>query len=235
MIITPRDEFDLFLQIAHDLSIKHTHTHTQFMRANMKYPVATSMMAGVYFYLDVKVVSNFSTKTDRYSRLYDCSTIAHCCPWLERIGKILKADRGGITVEQNRWVAVSIVKEEIPFFLFPEPLLFILRGYIQLATIERDFCSKRKFAGIRVCWLRCAGAILYTLSLVGREFPLFPYPHSTNLLFWGIFLSVGQIFGKAKDEKLTTMSSFDMNIHHLAFGSGSGHSINAALSPMCIL
>jgi hypothetical protein len=71
--------------------------------------------------------------------------------------------------------------------------------------------------------------------LVGREFPLFPSPHSTNLLFWGIFLSVGQIFGKAKDEKLTTMSSFDMNIHHLAFGSGSGHSINAALSPMCIL
>lgn len=57
MIITPRDEFDLFLQIAHDLSIKHTHTHTQFMRANIKYPVATSMMAGVYFYLAVKVVA----------------------------------------------------------------------------------------------------------------------------------------------------------------------------------
>jgi hypothetical protein len=67
------------------------------------------------------------------------------------------------------------------------------------------------------------------------NFLCFPTPTAPTFFFGGIFLSVGQIFGKAKDEKLTTMSSFDMNIHHLAFGSGSGHSINAALSPMCIL
>lgn len=175
------------------------------MRANMKYPVATSMMAGVYFYFDVKVVSDFSTKTDRCSRLYDCSTIAHCCPWLERIGKILKANRGGITVEQNRWVAVSIVKEEIPFFFlsFPEPLLFILRGYTQLATIEKRFLFKKEVCGnksLLVAVRRC-----YTIhSQFGRPWISFvppPPPHSTNLLFWGDFFERGPNFRKSKRRK----------------------------------
>jgi hypothetical protein len=143
MIITPRDEFDLFLQIAHDLSIKHTHTHTQFMRANMKYPVATSMMAGVYFYLDVKVVSNFSTKTDRYSKLYDCSTYSSLLPltWTNR--KDFKSGQGGITVEQNRWVAVSIVKKEIHFFfIFPEPFCLFYEAIYNLQRSKEIFVQK---------------------------------------------------------------------------------------------
>jgi hypothetical protein len=131
---------------------------------------------------------------------YDCGN--SCCPWLERIGNTFKRRTRLLLLRKIDGLRFLKKKKRATilelFFLFLRSNRFL----------EREVRKKKES-------LFCGGA--QSTRQFGRPWISFDSHPKPNLFVFWVFWARAKWRWKTKDEKLITMSSLDMNIHHIMF------------------